>query len=113
MADRKATKSESRAMWRVVQRALDQSEPAMQRSCVHHRGRVSTVKSRRFKFGKVTVADRHCGNGEFVLRRTKQRGRWHIRGAGSDWGSPDRCKDDLAHIPRKVLEDLFYPGICR
>jgi hypothetical protein len=95
-------------MWALVNRTLHTHD------CVEHRGRISTALTPNFKFGVVTVADSTCGNGSFVLakRRHQSGARWRIRGAGSDWGNPDRCAGDLRKIPRPVLEDFFSAGIC-
>ncbi len=100
-ARRTATPSESRAMWKVVDRAS---------RCVHHRGKISTVRAKRFRYGVVTVADSQCGNGSYVMRRNKHRHRWYRVLAGSDIGYSDRCYDDVEKVPARVLEDLF-PGM--
>jgi hypothetical protein len=104
LADRRATRSESRAMWRVV-------DP--DGMCVHHRGHISKSHARSSKWGTVVVADNHCGNGQYVLRRRNSARRWKVAGAGSDWGNPNRCADDLHKIPRAVLEDFFGRPYCR
>jgi hypothetical protein len=107
-AQRKATKTESRTMWR----ALDATTKDSLSDCVQHRGRISTVKSSRYRYGKITIADATCGNGETILRRSKRRGgKWRVRGGGSDWGNPTRCAHDVMRIPIKVLRD-FFPRIC-
>jgi hypothetical protein len=106
-AHRQATARESSGMWRVVER-----EPYLD-DCVQRRGRISTARTRRRKYGTVVISDRNCGNGQYVL--SKRRGTmrpWHILGAGSDWGSPGRCVSDLRNIPRRVLEDFFGDGYC-
>ena len=90
-------------MWRVVD---------AEGHCKHRRGRVSTVKTRRHRYGSVTIDDTRCGNGTFVLRRARSGGRWRKVGAGSDWGNPDRCAADVRRIPLSVLRDLFSPDIC-
>jgi hypothetical protein len=97
-ARRTATAAESRAMWRTVD---------TKNECVHRRGFVSTVRSSRYRYGRVTIADSHCGNGVFVLRRPRAGGRWRTVLAGSDIGAPDRCADDLKKVPRAIYRDLF------
>ena len=105
IAQRKATAKESKQMWSTV---LKKGE-----DCKGRRGQISTAVTPGFKFGTVTIADAHCGNGQFVLRKRRASGaKWKIAGAGSDWGAPDRCADDLASIPRPVLEDFFGAGYC-
>jgi len=81
--------------------------------CVERRGQISTARTKK-KYGTVTIADNHCGNGQYVLskRRHAAGSHWRVLGAGSDWGSPDRCHDDLRLIPRAVLEDFFGPAYC-
>jgi hypothetical protein len=104
-AQRKATPKESKQMWSAV---LKKGE-----NCKERRGQISTAVTPGFKFGTVTIADAHCGNGQFVLRKRRASGaKWKIVGAGSDWGAPERCADDLAKIPRPVLEDFFGAGYC-
>jgi hypothetical protein len=104
-ADRRATRAESKAMWKLA-------DPA--EKCVHHRGRISTAHTPRAKYGTVVIADVNCGNGQVVLSRPRHRpGRWRELGVGSDWGYPGRCKQDLKKIPLKVLEDFFGAGTCR
>jgi hypothetical protein len=107
-AERRASRGESQRMWDTVfaKYGFD--------GCVQHRGEISTAHTRR-KYGVVTVSDSHCGNGQFVLstRRHAAHARWRVLGAGSDWGAPERCAEDLRRIPRSVLEDLFSPEICR
>lgn len=98
-ARKRASAAQSRAMWQVVD---------SEGKCIHWRGVVSTVKS-RYSWGTVVIADRNCGNGQYVLKRRKGTRRWQIVGAGSDWGFPDRCADDLRKIGRRVYRDLF-PG---
>lgn len=102
-ADRRATRSESRAMWRAVD---------AEGRCPHRRGRVSTVRTRRYRYGRVGVNDATCGTGEYVLRRRKGTRRWRKVGAGSDWGAQERCAQDLKRIPRAVLRDFFGPNVC-
>jgi len=106
-AERRATAKESRQMWNAVDAKYGIE------GCVERRGQISTAHTRK-KYGTVTIADSHCGNGQYVLakRRHAAGSRWRVLGAGSDWGSPDRCKDDLRRIPRAVLEDFFGPGYC-
>jgi hypothetical protein len=101
-ARRTATRAESAAMWRVVDAAAGPSG-----SCVrkHPRGRISTVASKRWRYGVVTISD--CANGSFVLQRAKSGGRWRIRVAGSDIGNPERCDGDARKVPLRVLRDLF------
>lgn len=107
-AHRKATKAESRAMWK----ALDATVEGSLKDCVQRRGRISTVKSKRYRYGKIVIADSTCGDGVTILRRPKRRGgKWRVRGNGSDWGNPSRCARDIKRIPLKVLRD-FFPGIC-
>jgi hypothetical protein len=104
LARRTATKSESRAMWRVVDKKGD---------CVQRRGKISTVASKRWRWGLVTIADSHCGNGDFVMRRAKSGGKWTIRVAGSDISSPDRCDEIKRKAPLRVLRDLLnYDPLC-
>jgi hypothetical protein len=90
-------------MWRTV-------DPGQK--CVHHRGVVSTVKSARYRYGRVTVADSNCGDGVVVLRQPRAGGRWRKVLAGSDIGSPDRCADDLKKLPTSVYRDLFPRVNC-
>lgn len=106
-AHRQATTGESNGMWRTVER-----EPYLG-DCVQRRGLISTARTPRRKYGTVVIADRNCGNGQYVL--VKRRGTtrpWRILGAGSDWGFPERCASDLRKIPRRVLEDFFGDGYC-
>jgi hypothetical protein len=107
-AERRASRGESQWMWDAVfvKYGFD--------GCVQHRGEISTAHTRR-KYGIVTISDSHCGNGQFVLstRRHAAHARWRVLGAGSDWGAPGRCAEDLRRIPRSVLEDFFSPEICR
>jgi hypothetical protein len=103
-AHRRATAAEARAMWRVVDR--------QHRCSAHHRPEVSTVPSERFVYARLVIADGTCGNGEELLRRRKRSHRWRPVGAGSDWGNPDRCAQDLARYPLTVLRDLFSKRIC-
>jgi hypothetical protein len=107
-AERRASRGESQRMWDTVfaKYGFD--------GCVQHRGEISTAHTRR-KYGIVTVSDSHCGNGQFVLstRRHAAHARWRVLGAGSDWGAPERCAEDLRRIPRSALEDFFSPEICR
>lgn len=106
-AHRRATARESKGMWRTVEREDFLSD------CVQRRGLISTAPTPRRKYGTVVVADGKCGNGQFVLaKRRGGSGVWRIVGAGSDWGSPDRCADDLKRIPRRVLEDFFGSDYC-
>jgi hypothetical protein len=105
IAQRKATAKESKQMWSVVLKRGD--------DCKERRGKISTAVTPGFKFGTVVIADAHCGNGQFVLRKPRRSGaKWKVLGAGSDWGAPPRCADDLAKIPRPVLEDFFGAGYC-
>ena len=106
-AHRQATAAESNGMWRVVEK-----EPYLE-DCVQRRGLISTANTPRHKYGTVVIADRNCGNGQYIL--VKRRGGthpWRILGAGSDWGYPGRCASDLRKIPRRVLEDFFGDGFC-
>ena len=96
-ARKRASAAQSKAMWRVADRAG---------KCVHHRGVVSTVTS-RYAWGYVEVADGQCGNGIYVLKRRKGTRTWKVAGAGSDWGAPERCRSDVRKIGRRVLQDLF------
>ncbi len=102
-ARRSATAAESRAMWRVVD---------ADNSCQHRRGKVSTVRSAKWRYGIVTIADSHCGNGSFVMRRPKSGGRWRQRVAGSDIGAPQRCAADVKRVPLRVLRDLLAFEVC-
>ncbi len=102
-ARRVATPAESAAMWAVV----DQDS-----RCAQHRGVISTVRSGRYRFGSVTVADANCGNGQAILRQRRGTNIWRIVGQGSDWGARDRCAADLRRIPRAVLQDIFGARIC-
>ena len=95
-------------MWRVVEELVNPSG-----TCVHHRGVISTVKTDKYRWGRVTVSDSRCGDGRVILRRRKHHKQWHIRQTGSDWESPDSCAEELRRIPRRVLEDLLYKGICK
>ena len=106
-AHRQATARESKGMWRTLERE------AHIEGCIERRGQISTAPTPRRKFGAVIIADSHCGNGQFVLAKKRGgSGAWRIRGAGSDWGDPDRCAEDLRRIPRRVLEDFFGNGYC-
>jgi hypothetical protein len=106
-AHRRATRTESKRMWRAVNHRYGYKS----HSCIEHRGQISTAKTPGVRFGIVTIADNHCGNGQFVLSK-RGHGRWRVLGAGSDWGYTDRCADDLRKIPRVVLEDFFGAGVC-
>jgi hypothetical protein len=103
-AHRRATARESRAMWRTVDAS---------RKCVERRGRISTIRTAGYRYGIVTIADSHCGNGSLVLRRRAGAGGWQIRVAGSDIGAPDRCADDRRRVPIRVLRDLVFRDLCR
>ncbi|MCW2952371.1 MAG: hypothetical protein JWQ48_1541 [Conexibacter sp.] len=103
-AHRRASAHESRSMWRAVDRSG---------TCVQRRGRISTVATPGYRYGTVTIADSHCGNGSFVLRRRAGTGGWQIRLAGSDIGAPERCADDRRRVPIRVLRDLLYRDLCR
>jgi hypothetical protein len=103
-ARRSATRAESVALWRVVDR---------EGRCQHRRGYISTVSSAKWRYGAVTIADSRCGNGTFVLRRAKGGGAWKVRAAGSDFGNPDRCASDARKVPLRVLRDLRHdPQLC-
>lgn len=102
-ARRAATSSESRALWKVV-------DPAGR--CVHRRGIVSTMKTPPRSYAMVTISDNKCGNGSFILKRLGPKKPWRIVTAGSDWGDPSRCVDDLRKMPLAVLRDLTFKGIC-
>ena len=108
-AQRKATERESTDMWNAVEKSVGAT------GCAERRGRISTAGTKQIKFGTVVIADATCGNGQFVLSKRRHRpgAKWRIRGAGSDWGNPDRCADDLRKIPRPVLEDFFGPDYCK
>lgn len=106
-AHRRATRAESRQMWKAVEAKYGST------GCIERRGEISTAPTRK-KYGTVIISDRHCGNGQFVLskRRHADHARWRSLGAGSDWGAPERCEQDLYRIPRAVLEDFFGLEVC-
>jgi len=105
-ASRPATAKETRGMWRAVDREMRKHGGGVGR-CVQHRGRVSTVRGQRFRYGTVLIADNQCGNGTFVLRQRPGGGVWRFVTAGSDIGFPERCADDLKLMGVKVFKDLF------
>jgi hypothetical protein len=81
--------------------------------CVERRGQISTAPTRK-KYGTVIVSDNHCGNGQFVMSKPRKSPHavWRVLGAGSDWGDPERCSQDLRRIPRSVLQDFFGFLVC-
>lgn len=108
-ARRTATKQESAAMWRVVERGAIAERPCVHK---HPRGVISTVPSKRWRYGMVTIGD--CANGSIILRRRKTGGPWRIRLSGSDIGSSTPCTYEARRVPLRVLRDLFaYPALCR
>ena len=104
-ASKRASAAQSKAIWRAYERKFPGP------SCVHHRARISTVKS-RFTWGKIVVADSTCGNGEMVFKRLKGTRRWRFVSGGSDWGAPGRCADDLHLLGRRVYRDFFPSSDC-
>jgi hypothetical protein len=93
-ARRRATKAESKAMWKAVPSAA---------SCVHRRGWVSTVRRPKFVYGAVVVSDANCGDGSYILRRARGKHVWRKIG---HYGSEHACSE----APTEVVVDLF--GFC-
>jgi hypothetical protein len=107
-SSRRATRAQTRAIFRAIDRhyhiraGLSRCHPATPR--LHPVGRSF--------YTVVTIASRACGNGQFALRRPRSGGRWQALGAGSDWGSPDRCARDIRVIGITALRELFGREIC-
>lgn len=104
-ADLRASGSTSRAMWHAV-------DP--QHRCVHRPGRISTVHRPHWRFGTVTIADNHCGNGTVLLRARRHNRHWRIVASGSDWTADLTvdCGHDYPRVPVAALRDLFGPEMC-
>jgi hypothetical protein len=104
-ADRRASGSTSRAMWRAA-------DP--QHRCVHRRGRISSVRRAHRRFGTVTIADDQCGNGTVLLRTRRHSRRWQRVASGSDWGADLTidCAREFPGVPVAALRDLLGPELC-